>query len=396
MPFDFDQIIDRRDTNSYKWDVKADELPMWVADMDFGTAPAVVDAIENRLRQGAFGYNTVPDSFQVSIIRWWRTRHQFAMEKEWILYCTGVVPAISSIVRKMSEIGDDIVVLAPVYNIFYNSILNNGRKVLASDLCYEYGSYAIDFADLEEKLSRSTTALFIFCNPHNPVGKVWDLPTLQRITELCIKHDVLVVSDEIHCDLAHIGQAYIPFASVSFEIAERTITCLAPTKAFNLAGLQTAAIIIPNPEIRKLVDRGINTDEVAEPNTFAIQAAEAAFDEGEEWLEELREYLELNRKFLIETLGQLVPEVHVVEAEATYLAWIDCAAITNDTKVLCEFIRERTGLYLSKGDIFGGNGSSFVRWNYACPKAVLEDGIQRFVEGIGIFRIMRNAAKSCY
>ncbi|MFZ1253264.1 MAG: MalY/PatB family protein [Trichococcus flocculiformis] len=385
MPFDFDRIIDRRNTNSYKWDVKADELPMWVADMDFGTAPAVVDAIEKRLRQGTFGYNTVPDSFRESIIRWWQRRHRFTMEKEWILYCTGVVPAISSIVRKMTEIGDDIVVLAPVYNIFYNSILNNGRKVLASELRYADGSYAIDFADLEEKLARETTSLFIFCNPHNPIGKVWDRPTLERIAELCIKHDVLVVSDEIHCDLTHIGHAYIPLASISEEIADRTITCIAPTKAFNIAGLQTAAIVIPNPEIRKQVDRGINTDEVAEPNTFAIQAAEAAFDEGEEWLEELREYLELNREFLIGSLKELVPEVQVIEAEATYLAWIDCAAITEDTKALCAFIREKTGLYLSAGDIFGGNGSRFVRWNYACPKSLLEDGIQRFVEGVALY-----------
>ena len=384
MPFDFDQIIDRRNTNSYKWDVKADELPMWVADMDFGTEPAVVEAIEKRLRQGAFGYNTVPDSFRESIIRWWQRRHRFTMEKEWILYCTGVVPAISSIVRKMTEIGDDIVVLAPVYNIFYNSILNNGRKVLASELRYADGSYTIDYADLEEKLSRETTSLFIFCNPHNPIGKVWDRPTLERIAELCIKHDVLVVSDEIHCDLTHIGHAYIPFASLSKEIADRTISCIAPTKTFNIAGLQTAAIVIPNPEIRKQVDRGINTDEVAEPNTFAIQAAEAAFDEGEEWLEELREYLELNREFLIGSLKELVPEVQVIEAEATYLAWIDCAAITEDTKALCAFIREKTGLYLSAGDIFGGNGSRFVRWNYACPKALLEDGIQRFVEGVAL------------
>ena len=384
MPFDFDQIIDRRNTNSYKWDVKADELPMWVADMDFETAPAVVDAIEKRLRQGAFGSNTVPDSFRESIIRWWQRRHRFTMEKEWILYCTGVVPAISSIVRKMTEIGDDIVVLAPVYNIFYNSILNNGRKVLASELRYADGSYTIDYADLEEKLSRETTSLFIFCNPHNPIGKVWDRPTLERIAELCIKHDVLVVSDEIHCDLTHIGHAYIPFASLSKEIADRTISCIAPTKTFNIAGLQTAAIVIPNPEIRKQVDRGINTDEVAEPNTFAIQAAEAAFDEGEEWLEELREYLELNREFLIGSLKELVPEVQVIEAEATYLAWIDCAAITEDTKALCAFIREKTGLYLSAGDIFGGNGSRFVRWNYACPKSLLEDGIQRFVEGVAL------------
>ena len=384
MPFDFDRIIDRRNTHSYKWDVKADELPMWVADMDFGTEPAVVEAIEKRLRQGAFGYNTVPDSFRESIIRWWQRRHRFTMEKEWILYCTGVVPAISSIVRKMTEIGDDIVVLAPVYNIFYNSILNNGRKVLASELRYADGSYTIDYADLEEKLSRETTSLFIFCNPHNPIGKVWDRPTLERIAELCIKHDVLVVSDEIHCDLTHIGHAYIPFASLSKEIADRTISCIAPTKTFNIAGLQTAAIVIPNPEIRKQVDRGINTDEVAEPNTFAIQAAEAAFDEGEEWLEELREYLELNREFLIGSLKELVPEVQVIEAEATYLAWIDCAAITEDTKALCAFIREKTGLYLSAGDIFGGNGSRFVRWNYACPKALLEDGIQRFVEGVAL------------
>ena len=384
MPFDFDRIIDRRNTNSYKWDVKADELPMWVADMDFETAPAVVDAIEKRLRQGAFGYNTVPDSFRESIIRWWQRRHRFAMEKEWILYCTGVVPAISSIVRKMTGIGDDIVVLAPVYNIFYNSILNNGRKVLASELRYADGSYTIDYADLEEKLSRETTSLFIFCNPHNPIGKVWDRPTLERIAELCIKHDVLVVSDEIHCDLTHIGHAYIPLASISEEIADRTITCIAPTKAFNIAGLQTAAIVIPNPEIRKQVDRGINTDEVAEPNTFAIQAAEAAFDEGEEWLEELREYLEQNRQFLIASLKELVPEIQVIEAEATYLAWIDCAAITEDTKALCAFIREKTGLYLSAGDIFGGNGSRFVRWNYACPKSLLEDGIQRFVEGVAL------------
>ena len=386
MPFDFDRIIDRRNTNSYKWDVKADELPMWVADMDFETAPAVVEAIEKRLRQGAFGYNTVPDSFRESIIRWWQRRHRFTMEKEWILYCTGVVPAISSIVRKMTEIGDDIVVLAPVYNIFYNSILNNGRKVLASELRYADGSYTIDYADLEEKLSRETTSLFIFCNPHNPIGKVWDRPMLERIAELCIKHDVLVVSDEIHCDLTHIGHAYIPFASLSKEIADRTISCIAPTKTFNIAGLQTAAIVIPNPEIRKQVDRGINTDEVAEPNTFAIQAAEAAFDEGEEWLEELREYLELNREFLIGSLKELVPEVQVIEAEATYLAWIDCAAITEDTKALCAFIREKTGLYLSAGDIFGGNGSRFVRWNYACPKALLEDGIQRFVEGVALYQ----------
>ena len=386
MPFDCDRIIDRRNTHSYKWDVKADELPMWVADMDFGTAPAVVDAIEKRLRQGAFGYNTVPDSFRESIIRWWQRRHRFAMEKEWILYCTGVVPAISSIVRKMTEIGDDIVVLAPVYNIFYNSILTNGRKVLASELRYADGSYTIDYADLEEKLSRETTSLFIFCNPHNPIGKVWDRPTLERIAELCIKHDVLVVSDEIHCDLTHIGHAYIPFASLSKEIADRTISCIAPTKTFNIAGLQTAAIVISNPEIRKQVDRGINTDEVAEPNTFAIQAAEAAFDEGEEWLEELREYLELNREFLIGSLKELVLEVQVIEAEATDRAGIDGAAITEDTKALCAFIREKTGLYLSAGDIFGGNGSRFVRWTYACPKSHLEDGIQRFVEGVALYQ----------
>ncbi len=386
MSFNFDNLPNRRSTNSYKWDIREDEIPMWVADMDFDTAPVIRESLRERLLQGAYGYNSVPDSFAESIIQWWSRRHHFQIESDWILFCTGVVPAISSIVRKMTRENDNVVVLSPVYNIFYNSISNNNRKVLASELLYEDSEYQIDFDDLEEKLADCRTSLFIFCNPHNPIGKVWSRDILEKLGELCIKHDVLILSDEIHCDLTHVGYQYTPFASISEKIAMQSITCIAPTKTFNLAGLQTSAIVIPNPEIRQLVNRGINTDEVAEPNTFAIQAAEAAFNEGEEWLNELIIYLDKNRNILKSRLELEAPEVTLLHSEATYLAWLDCSRITDNTTMLCEYLRNTTGLYLSAGDIFGGNGQYFIRWNYATSSALLNEGIDRFVKGIKAYQ----------
>jgi len=388
MPFDFDQMINRRQTNSHKWNVEKDELPMWVADMDFDTAPVVAKAIQARLEQGALGYSIVPESFKKSISSWWERRHGWKIKKEEILFCTGAVPAISSIVRKMTSEHENVVVLAPVYNIFYNSILNNGRTVLTSHLQYTNNQYTIDFDDLENKLAENTTKLLIFCNPHNPTGKVWSKETLEKVGNLCLKHDVLLISDELHCDLVHKGFQYTPIASVSDEIAQQTITCIAPTKTFNLADLQTSAIVIPNKQIRRLVDREINTDEVAEPNAFAIQATEAAFNYGEPWLEELIDYLENNREYLKRRIKQEIPEIKIVPAEATYLAWLDCSAITKDTEYLCQFIRRTTGLYLSEGKIFGGNGNQFIRWNYACPRRLLEDGVDRFVNSIKQFEEM--------
>ncbi|MBP1047787.1 pyridoxal phosphate-dependent aminotransferase [Enterococcus sp. BWM-S5] len=385
MSYNFDERLDRRNSNGYKWQVGDDELPMWVADMDFRVAPEIIQTLEKRIAQDAFGYNIVSEDFQASIVDWWQKRHQFKMKQDWILFCTGVVPAISSIVRKMTRPNENIVILTPVYNIFFNSIINNERRVLPSEMNYQNNRYEVNFVDLEEKLARAETTMLIFCNPHNPIGKVWDLETLILIGEMCIKYGVLLLSDEIHCDLTHDLTTYIPFASVSEKIAQNTITCISATKAFNLAGIQTSAIIVPDPELRKRVERGINTDEVAEPNSFAIQATVSAFSNGEGWLEELNLYLKNNRNFLENFIQKDLSEIVVVHSEATYLAWLDCSSITNNTKVLCQFIREKTGLYLSEGDLFGGNGHQFVRLNYACPLSLLKDGLQRLKKGIHMY-----------
>lgn len=382
MQYDFSKKINRFNTNSLKWDVKEDELPMWVADMDFETAPEIIEAIKKKIDLGIFGYTIVPNDYYLAISKWWRRRHNFNIEKEWILFCTGVVPAISSIVRKMTKLGDNVLIQSPVYNIFYNSIINNGRRIISSDLCFDGENYYIDFDDLEKKLSKSSTTLMILCNPHNPIGKVWDKETLRKIGELCLKHNVLVLSDEIHCDLTYMDNTYTPFASISPEIAQNSITCIAPTKTFNLAGLQTSSIVIPNEDIRKKVNRGINTDEVAEPNAFAIEATIAAFTKGEPWLKELTKYLSNNKELVEQFITNKLPQLKLIPSQATYLLWIDCNNITSDSEELCHYIREKTGLYLSSGEIYGANGKGFIRINIACSKERLEEGLFRLKNGI--------------
>lgn len=389
LSFNFNKMTNRLDTNSYKWDVGAGELPMWVADMDFETAPAVVSALQERLNHHIYGYTTVPDHYYDAVVGWWERRHQYSIQREWVMFSTGVVPAISSIVRKMTNPGDKVLVLSPVYNIFYNSIKNNQREVLASELVYQDQRYSIDFDDVEKKLSDPGTTLMIFCNPHNPIGKVWNRQDLEKLGKLCVKYQVLILSDEIHCDLTHPGYKYVPFASVSEEIAHKCITCVAPTKTFNLAGIQTSSIIVPNPEIRKLVNRGINTDEIAEPNVFAIEAAISAYTDGEPWLQGLLDYLRTNKQFLEQFLASELPQLQAIPSEATYLAWINCQAVTDNAGQLCKFIREKTGLYVSEGAIYGGNGHGFIRMNYACSKERLIDGLQRLKKGIELFQKMK-------
>lgn len=383
--YDFSKLTNRKETNSLKWDVETNELPMWVADMDFETAPEIVEALQKRLDHKIFGYNIVPDEYFESIQNWWSSRHEFNIENEWMMFCTGVVPAISSIVRKMTTVGENVLIQAPVYNIFYNSILNNGRHVLSSDLIYDGNEYSIDFKDLEEKLSMPQTTMMILCNPHNPIGKIWTREVLKRIGDLCAKHNVLVVSDEIHCDIVAPNREYIPFASVSQTNLMNSITCIAPTKTFNLAGLQTACIVVPNHVLRHKVNRGINTDEVAEPNSFAITATIAAFTKGENWLNELREYIENNKQTTINFIKEELPELHVIPSEATYLLWIDCSQVCDNSVELVQAIRKTTGLYLSDGLEYGENGKCFVRMNVACPLERLNDGLERLKRGIKNF-----------
>ena len=380
--YDFDMPVNRRNTGSLKWDVRENELPMWVADMDFLAAPEIREALLERIKHGVFGYSIIPDEWYQAYMGWWEKRHDFAMEKDWLIFCTGVVPAISSIVRKLTTPAEKVLIQTPVYNIFFNSIVNNGREVLQSPLQYDGENYHIDFEELERKLADPQTSLMILCNPHNPVGKIWDRETLERIGELCWKHHVVILSDEIHCDLTDPGCEYIPFASVSEKCRENSITCIAPTKTFNLAGIQTAAAAVPNEVLRHKVWRGLNTDEAAEPNAFAVTAAVAAFTKGEAWLDELREYIAGNKAVVTEFMRAELPQVKVVPSQATYLLWLDCGQLPGDTSSIAEHIREKTGLYLSEGSQFGGDGAHFLRMNIACPRETLREGLRRLKAGL--------------
>lgn len=385
--YDFDKVINRRGTNSLKWDIKENELPMWVADMDFEVCGEIVQSLEERLQNHIYGYNIIPDEWYLAYINWWKNRHNFEMKKEWLMFSIGVVPSISSVVRRLTLPGEKVLVQTPVYNIFFNSIYNNGRYILESPLVYKEGKYSIDFNDLENKLSDPQTTLMILCNPHNPVGKIWDRETLERIGELCYKHNVIVLSDEIHCDLTKLGKEYIPFQSVNEVCKNNSVVCIAPTKAFNIAGLQTSAICIPNEKLYNKVYRGINNDEIAEPNTFAIQAAIAAFTKGGGWLDEARSYIDENRRIVKEYLEKNISSLNLIESEATYLLWIDCANIEIDSDLLTDFIRNKTGLYLSSGAQYGKSGESFIRMNIACPKKMLLDGLDRLKKGIEEYKM---------
>lgn len=386
MAYDFDTPVNRRDTECEKWNVGAQELPMWVADMDFRTAPEIIDALKQRVDHGVFGYAVVPDRWRQSYARWWRDRHQTTLRPEWLLFCTGVVPAISSIVRALTQPGDNVLIQTPVYNMFFNAIRDNGRTVLESPLVYEDGVYRIDFADLEAKLADPRTTMMFLCNPQNPAGIIWDKQTLARIGHLAAQQGVLVIADEIHCDITDPGYGYTPFVGISDECAQNCIMCVAPTKTFNLAGVQTSAVVIPNLHVRKRVARALATDCVANPNAFAITAACAAFDAGAPWLDELRAYLFRNKQMVIDFIDREIPQVRVVPSHATYLLWLDCSRLSHDSGDLARFIRERTGLFISLGRIYGDCGDDFLRMNIACPQAYLTDGLDRLRAGVNAYR----------
>ena len=386
MEYNFDKVTDRRGSNSYKWNVADNELPMWVADMDFEAAPEIREALQRRLDHGIFGYADLPEEWYEAYQTWWQRRHHWTIERDWLLFSTGVLPSLSSIVRKLTTPAENVLVMTPVYNHFFSSILNNGRNVRECPLIYENGKYHLDFALLEQGLSDPQTAMMILCNPQNPAGIIWDRDTLYRIGELCEQYGVIVVSDEIHCDLTEPGKEYIPFASVSETCERNSITCIAPTKTFNLAGLQTSAIVVPNPHLRHKVWRGINTDEVAEPNVFAVTGAVAAFREGGAWLDELRTYVSVNRQTVAAYITHEIPQLYLLPSEATYLLWIDCRAITDDSRAFARFLRKETGLYVSDGRQYRGDGQYFIRLNIACPASVLQDGLERLKRGVQAYQ----------
>ena len=380
--YDFVNAPDRRDTDSVKWHVKKGDLPMSIADMDFKTAPEIIAAMKRKVDRGAFGYEWPEDGYFKAVADWYEKEHDHRPQLEWMIFTTGVVPAISAIVRRVSHIGDNVLVQAPVYNVFYNSIENNGRHVLSNDLQFDGENYAINWDDLEQKLALPLTTLMIFCNPHNPIGKVWTQKEVQKVADLCYQYHVVLLSDEIHGDLVRKGSDYTPAFSVNNPARENVVSLVSPSKTFNVAALHAATAIVPNSNLRAMVNRGLNSDEVAEPNLLAIPGTIAAYEHGHDWLEALIKQLNVNFTYAEEFINKNLPQVKVVAGAATYLIWLDVSQVSSDSQKLADFLEKTTGLVLSPGSIYRGNGHDFLRMNLACPLTMVKDGLERLKVGL--------------
>ncbi len=379
MKYNFDEIIPRRETHSYKWDTAHDDdvLPMWVADMDFRTAPPVVEALRKRVEHGIFGYTQVPSAYYEAVRNWFSRRHGWQIEKDWIICTSGVVPALSAVIKALTVPGDKVLVQTPVYNCFFSSIRNNGCEVIAAPLVYRNETYRIDFDKLEKRLSDSGVKLMLLCNPHNPAGRVWTRQELIRVGEICFRHGVRVVADEIHCELTLPGHTYTPFASISKDFLMNSVTCISPSKAFNLAGLQIANIISTDETLRRKIDKAININEVCDVNPFGVEALMAAYNEGEEWLEELKHYVSVNYNYLKAYFMEYLPPFPVVMLEGTYLVWVDCKILGKSSKEIVNALLEKERILVNEGSMYGEAGEGFIRINIACPRQVLIDGLNR-------------------
>ncbi|MCM1111588.1 MAG: pyridoxal phosphate-dependent aminotransferase [Clostridium sp.] len=377
--FDFDRIVPRRGTNSYKWDSAPsdDILPMWVADMDFQTAPCIIEALQRRVAHGIFGYTRVPDRYFDAVIGWFGRRHGWKISRDEIIYTSGVVPAISAVIKALAHPGEGVIVQTPVYNCFFSSIRNNGCRVVENPLVYNDGRYSIDFDDLEAKASAEDVTLLLLCNPHNPAGRVWTRDELDRINRICKANGVLVISDEIHGELVFPGHRFVPFASVSEECSRNSVTCNSPSKAFNTAGLQIANIISCDPQRRSAIDRAININEVCDVNPFGVEALIAAYSDGEPWLAALNDYLCHNYLVLREFFDRELPGLTVTEMEGTYLVWVDCRPLGLGSDEIEERLMAQEKLWLNSGTMYGKDG--FMRINIACPRRVMLDGLGRLL-----------------
>lgn len=384
MKYDFDTILDRQHTNSEKWDVKPGELPMTTADMDFKTAPEIMQAMKDKINAGAFGYEYPSQEYFDAVAHWYKIEHNAEAQTSWMRFATGVIPSITASVNYLSHTGDNVLLMEPVYNTFYNSILNSGRHALASQLKYDRSTYtySVDWDDLEEKMSNPLTTLMILCNPHNPTGYVWSRDELMRIIKLAQKHGVIVISDEIHGDLVLKGPDYTPTFSLPEEYRQNLVTLVSTSKTFNVAALHAATGIVANPILREHFTRAINKYEVAEPNLLAIPGTIAAYTQGADWLHQLKKYLLDNREYLEQFISDNLPQLHVVPGTATYLVWIDVSEVTKDSNALAQKIRQETGLIINPGTYYHGNGNEFIRINIAYPLAQIKDGLTRLAKAI--------------
>ncbi|TDW49145.1 cystathionine beta-lyase [Flavobacterium sp. 270] len=384
MDYNFDEIIDRKNTNAIKWDASSstDILPMWIADMDFKTAPEIIEVLQNRVSHGVFGYTQTPEEFYISIQNWWKRRYELSLEKEWIIPVTGVIPALSTTIRSLTEKGDKIIIQPPVYNHFYNSIENCNREVSENNLIYDNGIYTIDFVDLERKATDPKAKLLLISNPHNPVGRVWTKEELQRIALICQKHNVIVISDEIHCDLVFSVYKHISFASLEDQYASNSITLASISKSFNLAGLQVGYIFTKNASLYNEIKYILQMQEMELLSPFAIEALIAAYNKGENWLEELKIYLYNNYTFLHQFIASEIPEIKVVPLQATYLVWLDCSALKPSSDEIAITILEKQNLWINSGTMYGNEGEGFLRINIACPQKILSEGLERLKKAL--------------
>ena len=380
MIYDFDKITNRRGSGCYKWDEPDEEgvIPMWVADMDFPAAPAIQSALQRRLDHGVFGYTMVTDSYYDSVVNWFYRRHGWQINKEWILYTTGVVPAVSCTLKALMLPGENVLVQTPVYNCFFSSIKNNGCNIVENALRRQGNSYVIDWDDFERKCADEKTTVFLLCNPHNPVGRVWKKEELERMNDICKRHDVCIVSDEIHCELIMPEHSFTPFGTVSEACLDNSITLNSPSKAFNIAGLQIANIVCKNPTWRRRIDRAININEVCDVNPFGPVALQAAYNESEEWLDELNQYIWGNYQVLKTFFKEELPQIGVCELEGTYLVWIDIAATGLTSDEATEKLLKEGKVMVSSGTLYGQHaGEGYLRLNIACPRQQMLEGLMR-------------------
>lgn len=388
MEYDFSRPTERRGTDSYKWDSapETDIIPLWVADMDFETFPGITEALQRRVAHGIFGYIRVPEAYYEAVCNWFGKRHGWHINREDIIYTSGVVPAVSAVIKALTLPGDQVIVQGPVYNCFFSSIRNNGCEMVSNSLIYnkEELRYEIDFDDLERKLAHERARLMLICNPHNPGGRVWTRDELTRVAELCRKYGVRIVSDEIHCELTLYDNEYVPFGSLPDELSHGSITCCSPSKAFNTAGLQIANIVCRDTEVRNRIDRAININEVCDVNPFGVIALQAAYsDEGYEWLTQLRAYISSNYDLLRERFARELPKCKVMRMEGTYLAWIDCSELHISSDEIEEMLMHENKVWVNAGSMYGTEGAAFIRINMACTSELLNEGITRIVNGLG-------------
>lgn len=388
MQFNFDTIHNRRNTGSLKWDCTEkifkdrDILPMWIADMDFLAPHNIVEAIGRRNEHGIFGYTeSMPEAYCNAIISWVYKRHKWLIKREWLNYTPGVVPALSAAIMTYTEIGDKVVIQSPVYPPFYRIIQDNGRELVNNPLKLKNGHYEVDYNDLEIKF-KSGVKMMILCSPHNPVGRVWTQEELIQLGELCLKNKVLLVSDEIHSDIVFSNHKHTPVASISKELAENSITCIAASKTFGIAGLATSTVIIPNMGLRAQYTNKIQSMGIEMGNIFGIIASEAAYKYGEEWLEHLLIYIQENLEFLMDYFDRNIPEINVIKPDGTYLVWLDCRNLGLNSKDLLEFMIHKAKIGLNDGTTFGIGGEGFLRINIACPRGILIEGLKRIERAI--------------